>query len=102
VDTELPKSTKGKIPAVHLISQKSNRFLTASPQGEAYFRQTCGLSKIKRERGEDLLSPRYTPVSRLSDGRCDSAKGGYYPKIRRTEPYGPWHDDEPEPCGRLR
>ena len=30
--------------------------------------QNESLPKIKRERGEDLLSPRYTPVSRLSDG----------------------------------
>ena len=50
--------------SAHLISQKSNRFLTASPQGEAYL----AYPKIKRERGEIDSSPRYTPVSRLSDG----------------------------------
>ena len=65
--------------------------------------QIESLPKIKRERGE-FVSPRYTPVSRLSDGFAVIQLKMVVPVtlIRRTEPCGPWHDDEPEPCGRLR
>ena len=64
--------------------------------------QIESLPQIKRERGEKrLFAPLYT---RFAFERWIAViqLRWWILSIKQTEPYGPLHDGEPEPCGRWR